>query len=412
MTPFRLPLLLIFCVPFVWFSGVLGEPSAGNAPWRNLTCVESAFGVTNYVWDGDSLCFSNSQNFVRFYQGRRKSDVNGTTVWLNALPDGCVSTGNWRLAGVDLDFLQLSVLPQEEGLLKPVHVILDPGHGGEDDGASSKAPPVREKDLTLAMVTQIGSKLQAAGLTVSYTRTNDVTLALDARSRLARKASADVFVSVHANYAGNSDATGVETYVLTPNGFPGTADGSRPRGWQIGNRNDFHNTLLGFSVHRMLSDLNQSCDRGLKRQSFFVLRETSCPAVLIEFGFLSNQAEALKMLDPSWQDKCAAAISGGLLSYAKKVDALDKAVAEKRKRDAETNERWRTHVAAHTAKPVPQCLSLALSNVVPPLVASLTPSTSNLLCVAVSNIVTVTGTNVAPPELNTLIDFYATGKVK
>ena len=411
MTHFHLNFFALFLAPFVWLPVALSEPAAGSTPWRSLTYVQSAFGVTNYAWDGDSICFSNCHNLVRFYQGRRRLDVNGTTVWLNALPDGSVTSGNWRLASVDLDFLQLAVLPQEEGELKPIRVILDPGHGGEDDGASSKEPLVREKDLTLAMALQIGKKLEASGLTVSYTRTNDTTLALDDRSRHARQAAADVFVSVHANYAGNADATGVETYVLPASGFPGTADGSRVRGWQIGNRNDYQNTLLGFSIHRNLSVLNQGGDRGLKRQSFFVLRETSCPAVLLEFGFLSNQAETRKMLDPEWQDKCSKSISDGILSYAKKVDALDKAVAEKRKRDSEANERWRLHLAAQAAAAAPKVTQPALSNEFPHVASLLSPS-SNQLSVVANHTAVFTGTNAAPAEFNTLIDFYETGKVE
>jgi len=419
MTKLRLMFFLFSWLPCLWMTVAHGEPAQGAYPWRTLAHVQDVFGVTNYVWDGDSLCFSNSHNHVRFYQGRRKSDVNGTVIWLNALPDGSVTAGNWRLSGVDLDFLKFAVLPQEEGTLKPVHVMLDPGHGGDDDGASSKHPLVREKDLTLSMALQIGKKLQASGLTVSYTRTNDTTLTLDDRSRFARKAGADLFVSVHANYAGNSEATGVETYILPPSGFPGTADGSRPRGWQIGNRNDYHNTLLGFSIHKKLSVLNQACDRGLKRQSFFVLRETSCPAVLLEFGFLSNAAETRKMLDAAWQDTCALSITDGILSYAKKVDALDAAITDKRKRDAEANDRWRLHLAAHasSAQPPPAHLeaasgsTAASSNALPSLV-NLLPLVSNHLCVVASHAPSLTNTNIAPAEINALIDFYAAGKVE
>lgn len=412
MTHFHLNFYALLWVPFVWLQAAQSEPAAGSVPWRSLAYVQSAFGVTNYAWDGDSICFSNSHNLVRFYQGRRRLDVNGTTVWLNALPDGSVTSGNWRLASVDLDFLQLAVLPQEESDLKPIRVILDPGHGGEDDGASSKEPLVREKDLTLAMALQIGKKLEAAGLTVTYTRTNDTTLALDDRSRQARQAAADVFVSVHANYAGNADASGVETYVLPASGFPGTADGSRTRGWQIGNRNDYHNALLGFSIHRNLSVLNQGGDRGLKRQSYFVLRETSCPAVLLEFGFLSNQADTRKMLDPGWQDKCAASISDGILSYAKKVDTLDKAVAEKRKREAEANERWRLHLATQaTAAATPKAAPPALSNAPIHLAGILSPA-SNRLCVVANHTASFTGTNAIPAGLDTLIDFYENGTVE
>ena len=393
--------------------------------------MQTAFGVTNYAWDGDSICFSNEQHLIRFYQGRRKFDVNGTAVWLNAPPDGSVTSGNWRLAATDLDLLLLSVLPKEEGALKPVRVMLDPGHGGEDDGASNKNPAVKEKDITLSIALKLGAHLTAAGMQVVYTRTNDTTIALDERSLLTRRSKADVFVSIHANYASKPEAAGVETYALTPCGYPGTAEGSRVPGWQIGNRFDFHNTLLGFSIHSKLAVLAQAPDRGLRRQSFSVLRESSCPAVLLEVGFLSNRAEALKMLDDAWQEKCAAAVTEGVLTYAKKVETLDKSVAEKRARDTEANERWRRRLVAHAAKTaapsatnktVTARTSLATASTsatnkpaaVRSDLAAVTPLSTNKTESVRAHLATtpIFNTNTAPVALSTLIDFYAAGKAE
>ena len=386
---------ILLLAAFVLLPTAKSDPLNGGTQWRALPNVQTALGVTNYAWNGDSICFSNEQNLIRFYQGRRKFDVNGTTVWLNAQPDGSVTSGDWRIAATDLDLLQLSVLPKEEGALKPVRVMLDPGHGGEDDGASSKDPAVKEKDLTLAMALKLGAHLTAAGLQVVYTRTNDTALALDERSVLARRSKADLFVSIHANYAAKPEAAGVETYALTPCGYAGTAEGSRVPGWQIGNRNDFHNTLLGFSIHSKLAVQAQTTDRGLRRQSFSVLREASCPAVLLEIGFLSNRAETQKMLDEAWQEKCAAAVTDGILTYAKKVEALDKAVAAKRVRDAEANERWRLRLLAHAAK------------------AAAAPPTNTAAIVRAHLAATpVSNTNTAPVALNSLIDFYMTGKAE
>ena len=335
--------LLLFCA----VCGIAPRAEAEPAiQWRSLKHVQTAIGITNYTWDGDSICFSNAQNQIRLYSGRRKADVNGTVLWLNAPTEGVATDGSWRLAGVDLDFLRLAVLPKKEGGAKPLRVLLDPGHGGADEGASSSSPAIKEKDLTLAIAKRIGAHLKKAGLRVDYTRDNDATLSLDERSRIARKKKVDLFISIHANHASSSDACGVETYVLPPSGYPGTAEGSRTRGWQVGNRNDYHNTLLGYSIHKNLAAGTNTVDRGLKRQSFFVLRETSCPAVLLEFGFLSNTDEARRMLRADWQERSAKAVAAGILSYAKKVDALDLAVAEKRKQDAEANERWRQHLAS------------------------------------------------------------------
>jgi len=356
------------------------DPIASPILWRSLSHVQRAVGVSNYVWDGDSLCLSNGVHQLRFFAGRRKSDINGTTVWLNAAPDGSAQAGDWRLSSSDLDLLLLSVLPQDEGAPKRLHVMLDPGHGGEDDGACSPAFDVKEKHLTLAMSHRIAERLTAAGMRVSFTRTNDTALALDERSRLARTARADLFVSIHANYASNTNANGVETYVLPLTGYPGTAEGSGVRGRQTGNNNDFHNALLGYAVHRNLARLEGSPDRGLKRQAFYVLRETKCPAVLIEIGFLSSPANMRYLLDDDWQSACAAAVADGVVTYSRRVANLDAALAAKRARDENARHR-RVQRLAQSAAAQPPNASL--------------PSTP--------------ATNTPVAEIGSLFDFYATG---
>ncbi len=411
---------------------LLGPTHASEASiqWRSLSAVQHVLGTTNFVWDGDSLSVSNAHDSLRFYQGRRKSDINGTTVWLNMETDGSIMEGAWRIAGVDLDFLQLAVLPRQEGAVRPLRVMLDPGHGGDDEGARSKDPLIKEKDLTLTLAKKIGAQLKKAGIHVDYTRTRDTTLSLSDRSRIARTKKADIFISIHANYAENRDACGVETYVLPPSGFPGTANGSRSRGWQIGNRNDFQNTLLGFSLHQRLASRATAVDRGLKRQSFFVLRETVCPAVLLEFGFLSNREESLQMLDQAWQEENTRAVVDGILTYARKIDGLDKAVAEKRARDAEANERWRQHLAARSRQaasdaaltvnrpntvtkglPAPSGVSDGLSSPIP----GREPEPPPYPCI--SNMVASSasaegGVTNAVPAIHTLMNFYGTGKVQ
>jgi N-acetylmuramoyl-L-alanine amidase len=379
-----------------------GDPLGAPILWRSLPHVQSALGATNYVWDGDTLSFSNQAHQVRFFAGRRRLDVDGTAVWLNAAPGGAVPTGDWRLAAGDLDLLALALLSDAEGEPKKLHVMLDPGHGGEDDGASCAAPEVKEKDLALALALRIGASLTNAGFAVSYTRTNDTELALDERSRLARKARADLFVSVHANFASNAEASGVETYVLPLTGFPGTAEGSGVRGRQIGNRNDFQNALLGYSLHRGLAGASQAPDRGLKRQSFYVLRETCCPAVLLEVGFLSNPADVRRLLSDEWQASCTTAVAGGVLAYAKKVDGLGRALAEKRARDAAADERWKRALAERAARKSAEAA---------PALTPTAPSNPPPLAASARRVAPLTeaATNTPPLELTTLIKFYATG---
>ncbi len=331
--PLFLPKVFFFIV--VLFGAWLQCHAQNGVQWKTLKQTQEALGCTNCLWDGDSVLFSNETGRVRFYPGRRRADVNGCTVWLNVLPEGNVSNGDWRIGAIDLDFIKLGILTATNGEPKRLHVMLDAGHGGMDDGARSHPPlVVSEKHLTLDLVRLVGQRLEEAGMKVSYTRTNDVALALDERSGAARKAKADIFVSVHVNFSPNPQSTGSETFVINAAGYAGTPEGSRARGFQIGNANDYYNTQLGYSIQRRLMAMDTKVpDRGLKRQSFFVLRETSCPAVLIEIGFLSNVSELLKMLEPEWMDTCADSISDGILDYASKVDALNVAIREKRERE-------------------------------------------------------------------------------
>ena len=86
-----------------------------------------------------------------------------------------------------------------------------------------------------------------------------------------------------------------------------------------GNRNDAANTVLGYYVHKGLMLNANSADRGIKRARFQVLRDAPCPAVLIECGFLSNDRQEAKLLDPSYADKIAEGLTRGILIYLERV---------------------------------------------------------------------------------------------
>lgn len=369
---------------------------------RSLKETQYALGFTNFIWNGDSVTLSNDSHCVRFYQGRRKADVNNVSVWLNVAPDGLVTDDAWRITKTDLDFLQISILPETNGPQKRLRVMIDAGHGGSDHGAVNKKANVKEKDINLAVAQAVGALLSSNNMEVLYTRTNDETLSLDDRSRLARKRKADLFISIHANFADNTTASGVETYITQPPGFAGTTPITKARGFQIGNAFDYQNTMLGFEIHRRLCQLTpDTVDRGLKRQAFYVLREISCPATLIEVGFLSNPEEVRRMVDKPWQHACAYSIATGILAYASKLDGLTLRIAEKRKLESKQNEAWiarkaqlkkeadlaaaaKTATAAvrdpHTAplQTVVRGVEMTVSNVTPEETAS-TLSTTNLL---------------------------------
>ena len=97
-------------------------------------------------------------------------------------------------------------------------VVLDPGHGGSNAGAKGAVPSLHEKQLTLAIATQVAAKLRDHGISVELTRTDDRTLTLRQRVEHADHVNADLFVSIHANASPTRTQRGYETYVLTTKG--------------------------------------------------------------------------------------------------------------------------------------------------------------------------------------------------
>ncbi len=314
--------------------------------WRTLRQAEDELGVDFYELSCEKCVFSNETAVLVFYNNRRLAEIDGVTIWLNVAPEVVPDETKWRIAAIDLDLISLALRATPCELNKTIKVMLDAGHGGSDSGAVSRCGAVKEKEINLDLVLKTGKLLEKAGFEVCYTRRCDREISLSGRSRAATRQKADLFVSVHVNKAANTNACGVETFVLTPSGYPGTAANSPPRGWQIGNKNDYNSNLLGYCLQRSLSGNGEQPERGLKRQSFFVLRETYCPASLVELGFLSNADDLKKLLCPEWRQNCAQLLADGISDYCRRVERLDKAVAEMRRERSQANQRWREHLAA------------------------------------------------------------------
>ncbi|MCL4553768.1 MAG: cell wall-binding repeat-containing protein [Actinobacteria bacterium] len=197
-------------------------------------------------------------------------------------------------------------------------VFLDPGHGGRWPGAVYGG--IREADLALVYALEIQRNLRVQGHSTMLSRTSNVnvgnvdiptwstsgtyaavggfTLAddLQARCNLANAWGADVFVSIHANAAVSSAANGAETF------------------W----RNT--GSMTDRQLSRRLADLIQQeyiletglVDRGVKEDSFYVLRWSNMPAVLVETGFMSNPTELQRLINPTFQRDASAAVARGI----------------------------------------------------------------------------------------------------
>ncbi len=197
-------------------------------------------------------------------------------------------------------------------------IVIDPGHGGKDDGTVNAKLKLREKAMALDVALRLEKLLTAAGYRVVLTRRRDTFVPLPLRPAHAKKVKADLFLSIHFNAIDNKAVAGNETYILTPQYQRSTGSDKRSPDDKVmltGNATDNWNAILGFRMHGTLVRSLRSFDRGLKRARFAVLRDLDCPGVLIEGGYLSNDAEARKIATPAWRQKLAQSIADGVAGY-------------------------------------------------------------------------------------------------
>ncbi|MFC4769737.1 N-acetylmuramoyl-L-alanine amidase family protein [Effusibacillus consociatus] len=167
----------------------------------------------------------------------------------------------------------------------------DPGHGGTDPGTQGNG--LVEKSLTLEFALRTNERLKEHGFQTIMTRTDDRFVGLSERADIANNAKANYFISYHINAGGG---TGFESYVMQ--GYD-NGDTARIRGI-------IHNHVTAHFANYGLPD------RGKKQADFAVLRETNMPAVLLEFGFLDNPADAAKLKDEGFKSGIVEAVVKGV----------------------------------------------------------------------------------------------------
>lgn len=198
-------------------------------------------------------------------------------------------------------------------------VVLDPGHGGKDNGARS--PYEHEKNFSLDVARRVRNELQKSGVRVILTRNSDSFIELAGRAAVANRLTNSIFVSLHFNAAdANQAANGFEIYCVTPRGAPSTAyEQIRTRDMveENGNEHDIHSFALANAIYHAMHGRMEMFDRGVKRARFAVIRLAGVPSVLIEGGFLTNPSDARKVASKQWRDNYAASIALGILEYKK-----------------------------------------------------------------------------------------------
>ena len=214
-------------------------------------------------------------------------------------------------------------------------VILDAGHGGNDNGASQFG--LREKDINLDLALRTAQYLQAKGVRVLLVRQSDVFVPLPERSAFANRNPNAVFVSLHVNAApSNPNARGIETFVLSKEFSD--ADRSKQASSKfkmagsdtVQGREALANLTvrcrnrgpsLATSIQRSLIARLGETDRGVKTANLAVLRETYfCPAVLVEVGFLTNTRTAESMRTEEWRRRTAEGVAEGIAEFLRQPE--------------------------------------------------------------------------------------------
>jgi len=220
-------------------------------------------------------------------------------------------------------------------------VVIDAGHGGEDEGAVGPTG-LTEKDLVLELASRVATRLRAEGLRIVLTRHSDVFVPLEARTSIANDARADLFVSIHANASRTRKARGVETFFQAleasdeaasevarrENAAFGAGDlqsgvagplpailGDLMRNDSIRESNEFAKL-----AQAELSRADGTPSRGVKQASFVVLRGVQMPSSLIEIGFLTNAEDERALRSEARRDAIAEALARAVRTFGTRYD--------------------------------------------------------------------------------------------
>lgn len=255
-----------------------------------------------------------------------------------------------------------SFVPNHRGVnmsdLGVMKVVIDAGHGGQDPGnLGTGRYKQSEKDIALQVSLQLGEYIQRAypDVDVIYTRQEDKFVTLKDRTKIANKAGADLFISVHCNSAANKDAHGTETFTMSMTKVKANLELAKRENSVILLEEDYKQTYEGFdpsepesliaqaiaqSVH-MDQSLSLSAkiqdqyrervgrgDRGVKQAPYWVISFTTMPSILTELGFLTNKAEEDFLNSENGKIYMASAIYRAFKEYKAEIEGVEITVAD------------------------------------------------------------------------------------
>jgi N-acetylmuramoyl-L-alanine amidase len=221
-------------------------------------------------------------------------------------------------------------------------VVIDAGHGGEDEGARGPAGHV-EKTLVLDLARMLSSRLRAHGLRVVLTRRDDTFVPLETRTAIANDARGDLFVSIHANAAPEAEIRGTETFFLSLEAsdeyarrvamrenaaFP---EASPPAGLvddplvailgdMIANEHSRESNAFARMAQAQLGRIDPDRSRGVKQAPFVVLMGIQMPASLVEVGFITNRGDERELHSRRGRERIVSALARAVLEFGRRTD--------------------------------------------------------------------------------------------
>ena len=193
--------------------------------------------------------------------------------------------------------LQFNNPPRVSGSdLSGVVIVVDPGHGGSDPGATGFLRDYPEKAVNYLMSAALTSELRARGATVHMLDTYGNNVTLESRVRQARNIDPHLYISMHANSAVRSSASGAEVYYF----------------------NDYSYGLAYYLAPNIAGAMGNA-NRGVKSGLYYVTRDSQFPSVLCEIGFMSNQSDYYKLISADYQNAVAYGIANGVSSYLQSI---------------------------------------------------------------------------------------------
>ncbi len=294
--------------PVAFNSKLTGQSYGQYAPDRfvtvnSLNCKGLEFVFSDTYDASGSFAFMNSViKSSKWESDRSKSTVTLSFTFANS---GKFYGYHYEYNNEGMLVITVSHKPSS---LKDAVIMLDPGHGGIDPGAACAVKITgfnNEKDINLSIATKVKELLEAEGATVIMTRSGDDWKSYTQRNNAVRERDPDMFISIHCDSSSTASATGTSAYYYRAY--------SQPLAKAV------HDSLVNAYKTEIYKDNTEvKIDRGTNFYAFRVARVEECPAILIEYGFVSNINECQALQDSANREILAKATVDGIKNYLSK----------------------------------------------------------------------------------------------